>query len=137
MTLKPLIALTVIHQSLESGVAADPVKKTPAVAPKSRIIQPFKKTGHAFFAASAEQQDELFRLGCVALAPENTPLDPEIVKAEAARAAKTKPAANPVAKPKPASAKPKPSADPASEPTEGGTKTESTGTDGDDGAGLV
>ena len=103
MTLKPLIALTVIHQSLEPGVAADPVKKTPAVPPKGRVVQPFKKTGVAFFAASEEQQQELFNLGCVAVAPEGTPLDPEAVVAGAAPVKKAAPAAKPKA---PAAKKP-------------------------------
>ena len=97
MSLKPLIALTVIHVALEPGVAADPDKKIEAVPPKTRIVEPFSKTRVAFMADSEEQQADLFRSGCVAVAPEGTPLDPEAVVAEAAPVKKAASATKPKA----------------------------------------
>lgn len=105
MSLKPLVALAVLHLTVEPGVDADPVKNTPAVPPKTRIVEPFSKTRVAFMAASEDEQDDLLESGGAALAPKGTPLDPEAAVAEAApvkkaaaTAAKPKPAAKPVAK---------------------------------------
>ena len=123
--LKHLIALTVIHQNLEPGVAASKDGKTPAIPPKNRVVQPFKKTGLAFLAASEEQQTEMFGLGCVALAPVGTPLDPESAVAEA----------GPVKKAAPAAPKPKPAAKPAAKAPEA-PAGEDTGK-GDDESGMV
>jgi hypothetical protein len=123
--LKHLIALTVIHQSLEPGVAASKDGKTPAVAPKNRVVQPFKKTGLAFLAANAEQEAEMFGLGCVALAPVGTPLDPESAVAEA----------GPVKKAAPAAQKPKAPAKPQTKAPEAAAGDD-TGK-ADDGTGMV
>ena len=127
--LKHLIALTVIHQNLEPGVAASKDGKTPAIPPKNRVVQPFKKTGLAFLAASEEQQTEMFGLGCVALAPVGTPLDPESAVAEA----------GPVKKADPEAPKPKPADKPAAPTAEYITKTAATAETGkaDDGTGMV
>lgn len=127
--LKHLIALTVIHQNLEPGVAASKDGKTPAVPPKNRVVQPFKKTGLAFLAASEEQQTEMFGLGCVALAPVGTPLDPESAVAEA----------GPVKKVAPAAPKPKPATKPAAPTAESMTKPAAPAETGkaDDGTGMV
>ena len=130
MTLKHLIALTVIHQNLAPGVAASADGKTPAIPPKNRVVEPFKKTGLAFLAASAEQEEEMFGLGCVAVAPPGTPLDPESVKAEAGPAKKAAPAA--------AAPKPKPTAKAVAKPAE--APAAPSGEDagkGDDGTGMV
>lgn len=132
--LKHLIALTVIHQNLEPGVAASKDGKTPAIPPKNRVVQPFKKTGLAFLAASEEQQTEMFGLGCVALAPVGTPLDPESAVAEAGPVKKAAPAAAAAPKPKPAAkAMTKPAEATAAPAAPSG---EDTGK-GDDGTGMV
>lgn len=123
MELKPLIALTVISLSIAPGVKGDPTKGIPATPPKSREIQPFKKTGLAFLAVSEEQQEELFSLSCVEFAPKGTPLDAESSMTESAPAKKA-------AAPKKAAAAPTAAAmtKPA-EPAETGKS--------DDGAGMV
>lgn len=145
MTLKPLIALTVIHQSIAPGVAA--TKEAAAIPPKSRVVQPFKKTGMAFMAMSQEQQDELVKLGCVAVAPEGTPLDPESAEAEAGPVVKAvaEIAPKPAAANEPAAEKPKkaPAKKAADEVAEKPAETpaaptgEDTGKGGDDSSGLV
>lgn len=100
MALKPLIALTEIHLTLKPGVAASKDGTTSAVAPTTRVIPSFKKSGKSFMAADAEQQAELFDLKCVEFAPEGVQLDPEAVQADAAPVKKAAPAAAAVAKTK-------------------------------------
>ena len=127
MTLKPLIALTVISVNLTPGVKGDPKKGIEAVPPTSRTILPFKKTGLAFMAKDEDQQAEMLNLECAVIAPSGTPLDPEAVVAGAA----------PVRKAAAAPSKPKPAAKPAAKPAE--TKTAEPADNGksDDGTGMV
>ena len=123
MTLKPLIALTVISLSTAPGVKGDPSKNIPATPPKSREIMPFKKTGLAFLAMDEDQQAELFSLDCVRFAPEGTPLDKESSMSEPA------PAKKPVAAKKAAAAPAAASMTKPAEPADTGKS--------DDGAGMV
>ena len=120
MTLKPLIALTVISVNVTPGVKGDPKKGIEAVPPTSRFIQPFKKTGLAFYAKDEEQQAEMLNLECVALAPAGTPLDPEAALADAAPVKKA------AAAPKPKPAATKPATKPAA-PAETGKADDGTG----------
>jgi hypothetical protein len=117
MTLKPLVALTVIHQTLEPGKEGDEKKGLAPIPPKVRVIEPFSKTRMAFMAASDEQQADMLRSGGAALAPEGTPLDPEAAVAGAAPGKKAAAAAP---------NKPKPAAKPA-EPAASGKPDDGTG----------
>jgi hypothetical protein len=104
MTLKPLVALTVIHDTLELGKDGDEKKGLAPVAPKVRIVEPFSKTRVAFIASSEEAQASMLKVGAAALAPEGTPLDPEAALAGAAPIRKAAAAA--ASKPKAAATKP-------------------------------
>ena len=117
MTLKPLVALTVVYQTLEPGVAGDEKKGIAPVAPKVRIVEPFSASRRAFMAQSEEEQAGLFKSGCVAFAPEGTQLDPESAVAEAGPVKKAALAAKPTATK--TAAKPAASAAPAGDDTAG------------------
>jgi hypothetical protein len=140
MSLKPLIALTVISLSIAPGVKGDPSKNIPAIPPKSREIMPFKKTGLAFLATNVEQEEELFGLGCVAVAPPGTPLDPESSMSEPAPAKKPVAAKKAAAAPTAASmtkpAEPAAKAPPKVVEAPAAPSGEDTGK-GDDGTGMV